>query len=97
MPDGIYLDARELGSKKLAERMHEIINDREKYYNFFRWHNHYSFHQPEEDPETDIYCKFCEKMNDMDFMTRSTVLNHVREWWNPKNVRTKVCPKRRIG
>ncbi|KAJ0177337.1 hypothetical protein K1T71_007346 [Dendrolimus kikuchii] len=97
MPDGIYLNARELGPQKLAERMHEIINDKEQYYNFFRWHKYYSFHQTEEDPETDIYCKFCEKMNDIEYMRKSTVLEHVRKWWNPKNVRTKVCPIRWTG
>ncbi|KAJ8729960.1 hypothetical protein PYW07_016998 [Mythimna separata] len=53
MPDGIYLNARTVTEKELVKKMVDIINNKEKYYDFFRWHNHYSYHNMDEAPEKD--------------------------------------------
>ncbi|XP_034828895.1 alpha-(1,3)-fucosyltransferase C-like [Maniola hyperantus] len=43
VPDSAYLDARELGEVELAYKMNDIINNRTKFYDFFRWRNHYKY------------------------------------------------------
>lgn len=94
MPDGIYLNALELGAEKLAEKMVQIVEDKEQYYNYFKWMNHYTFHYMEESPETDFHCLFCAGMNDEDLMLRHTVIEHFKEWWNPPKIRPGPCPAR---
>ncbi|KAG6450280.1 hypothetical protein O3G_MSEX006457 [Manduca sexta] len=91
MPDGIYLNAKELGAQELAKQMSEIINDKERYYNFFKWHNHYSYHELEEVPETDFHCKLCEKVNSKEVTEGVNIHEHIREWWNPKKIRPGGC------
>lgn len=86
MPDGIYLNAKTLPVKDLVQKIVDIINDKEKYYDFFRWRNHYSYHTVDESPETDPYCNFCKKINDLDFMNRETLRKDLVLWWNGWNV-----------
>ncbi|GBP87641.1 Alpha-(1,3)-fucosyltransferase C [Eumeta japonica] len=83
MPDGIYLNAKELGAEELARTMHAIINDPERYYQFFRWQSHYSFHRRQESVETDDYCRFCSMLNDEELVKRTTVYRNFKEWWTP--------------
>ncbi|CAH2037198.1 unnamed protein product, partial [Iphiclides podalirius] len=45
MPNGIYLNARDLGAEKLAEKMNELIKDAEQYSQYFRWKDHYSYYR----------------------------------------------------
>lgn len=58
--------------------MAEIIANRERYYEYFKWHRYYSFHSTEEYGFTDEICALCEVLNDkseniyVDFVT----------WWN---------------
>lgn len=82
MPNGIYLDARVLGPKKLAETMNEIIQNKQKYYHFFKWHRYYSFHDPKESPETDPFCLLCASLNDIARRKQMTVLEEFADWWN---------------
>ncbi|XP_075973766.1 alpha-(1,3)-fucosyltransferase C-like [Anticarsia gemmatalis] len=84
MPDGIYLDARKLSVAQLAEQMAQLINDKEKYYSYFKWHNHYSYHDVISSPESDAYCKLCAMMNDERFDKPSTYEDFV-SWWSPPN------------
>lgn len=80
MPKGIYLDANVLTPGKMAETMNKIINDRNKYYDFFKWHDHYSFHFSGEDRYNGEICRFCSFLNNSKNKT-STYLN-ITEWWN---------------
>lgn len=82
MPDGIYLDARKLGEVELARRMYQIINNRQEYYDFFRWHRYYSFHGTEESAETDDFCVFCASMNDLVQRKEISVYFSLAQWWN---------------
>lgn len=82
MPDGIYLDARKLGESGLARKMYEIINDKEQYYDFFKWHRYYSFHGTEESTETDDFCVFCATMNDLVQRNESSTYVSLSQWWN---------------
>lgn len=85
MPDGIYLNAKELGVKKLAAKMNELINDPEKYANYFKWKKYYSYHSKHERPETDEYCKMCELLNNEEQLKKTTIIDNFRDWWdNPK-------------
>lgn len=82
MPDGIYLDALRLGPVELARTMNEIINDTNKYYDFFRWHGYYSFHDTEEDLFKREVCALCELLNNKTLMQQSTVFSNLSLWWN---------------
>ncbi|KAJ8728288.1 hypothetical protein PYW08_016673 [Mythimna loreyi] len=86
MPEGMYLNARTVPEKELVQKMVDIINNKEKYYDFFKWHNHYTYHNIDETPESDTYCNFCKKVNDPDFMNQITVRKDLVRWWNGWNV-----------
>lgn len=86
MPDGIYLNAQTVTEKELVKQMVDIINDKEKYYDFFRWHNHYTYHNSSDSPKTDHFCNFCKKINNPDFMNRATLRKNLVGWWNGWNV-----------
>lgn len=81
MPEGIYLDALELGPKKLAKKMNDIIGNPQKYYDFFRWKKYYTYHFRGENPDTDDYCKFCALLNDDVLMSKTTVYEDFQRWW----------------
>lgn len=79
------MDAVKLGPKILAKTMYEIIQEPERYYNFFRWKKHYSFHFKHETPDTDDYCKFCAIVNNKKMMTSYSVYNNFSAWWMYKD------------
>ncbi|XP_045497519.1 alpha-(1,3)-fucosyltransferase C-like [Colias croceus] len=83
MPDGIYLNARELGPKRLAERMNELIEDQNKYAEYFKWRNHYSYHKRHESVETDDYCRFCSILFDETLVETKSVYKNFKKWWDP--------------
>ncbi|VVC89028.1 unnamed protein product [Leptidea sinapis] len=87
MPDGIYLNAFELGPVKLAKKMNELLEDEEKYIKYFKWKNHYSYHRRSESVETDDYCRFCSMLYEEDLVRKSTIYDNFKEWWNPRNVK----------
>lgn len=82
MPEGIYLNARELGPALLAATMNELINDPDQYINFFKWKHHYSYHSRDENPGNNDYCEFCAMINDESRMRKETVIQNFRDWWD---------------
>lgn len=94
LPEGIYLNALDLGPEKVAEKMVEIAEDKEKYYEYFKWKNHYTFHYMEESQQTDFHCLFCAAMNNEELMSRTTVMENFKDWWNPPKIRRGGCPPR---
>ncbi|XP_075973118.1 alpha-(1,3)-fucosyltransferase C-like [Anticarsia gemmatalis] len=83
MPDGIYLNARELGVEKLAEMMNDLINDIDKYSEYFKWKKYYSYYKKSASVETDPYCLFCQILNDAKMVEETTVYEDFINWWNP--------------
>ncbi|KAJ8728292.1 hypothetical protein PYW08_016677 [Mythimna loreyi] len=92
MPEGSYLNVQSQSIEALVKKMMEIMNDKQKYYDYFRWTNHYSYHHPEEFPETDYYCEFCRKINDYKSLTQTRYLNF-NKWWNPNTKKNKMTSK----
>ncbi|XP_068629932.1 alpha-(1,3)-fucosyltransferase C-like [Battus philenor] len=88
LPEGAYLNAAEYGPEGLARRMFEIMRNPSVYQRFFRWKNHYSYHEPNESPETDNYCALCAAANLKDFKSVS-IKNNFNTWWT-KDVK---CPE----
>ncbi|XP_023942893.1 alpha-(1,3)-fucosyltransferase C [Bicyclus anynana] len=81
LPPGSYLDALALGPKELAHQMNEILTNRSKYHDFFRWRNHYRYgpsHPVEE------VCKLCTMLNNPDKVSQVTVWKDFDRWWNGK-------------
>ncbi|KAJ8729963.1 hypothetical protein PYW07_017001 [Mythimna separata] len=82
MPKGIYLTAQQSRIRELAEEMVDIINDKQKYYDFFKWHKHYSYHNPRESRDIDVYCKLCALVNNQEKYLRTSVYKNFIQWWN---------------
>lgn len=82
MPKGIYLNAWTLGPKLLAQKMNTIINDKNKYYNFFKWHGYYTFHYTGEDNYHREVCGLCEFLNNRSPIIQRRVFSNITQWWN---------------
>ncbi|XP_047995210.1 alpha-(1,3)-fucosyltransferase C-like [Leguminivora glycinivorella] len=82
MPDGIYLNARELGVKELAKKMKYLIDHPEEYKEYFRWTNHYSYYRRAENLETDDYCGQCALLNNEEMVKKTSIYKNFKEWWN---------------
>lgn len=82
LPNYSYLDATEHTPRELAKAMQDIINHKEKYFDYFRWHKYYSFHDPYKSADTDDYCAFCTLLNDVGKRRERSVYTHFGKWWN---------------
>lgn len=86
MPHGIYLNARWLGVKKLAKKMNDIIHDHIRYYDFFKWHGYYSFHNIDDDLQHDVVCGLCALLNNKAHKgQRSLHKTTFSKFWNVLN------------
>lgn len=85
MPDGIYLNANKLGVRALAKEMNDIIKDPERYFNFFKWHGYYSFHNSDEDNHRDAVCGFCTLLNNKTRRNQKTTYKYIAKWWDGFN------------
>lgn len=82
MPDEIYLNAHELGARGIAKEMDDIIRDPKRYYNFFKWHGYYSFHNSDEDKYNEAVCGFCALLNNRTRRDQRTAYKYITKWWN---------------
>ncbi|XP_063382808.1 alpha-(1,3)-fucosyltransferase C-like [Cydia fagiglandana] len=82
MPDGIYLHGGKMKPPDLAKEMNDIIKDKDRYYSFFKWRNHYSYHDKNEAPDSDDLCRMCEMLHDQALVKKETVYKDFRKWWN---------------
>ncbi|CAD0199465.1 unnamed protein product [Chrysodeixis includens] len=81
LPDGSYLNAKELGIYALAAKIDELIKNPDMYAEYFRWTNHYTYHKTIDSIETNEYCKMCEVLNDEEAVKNKTVITEFTEWW----------------
>lgn len=82
MPDGAYIYVAKTNITDIVRQMVLSIKDENVYHDYFKWHNHYSYHDPEETADTDPYCSLCSFINNIDNNTVSAV-EHFYDWWNP--------------
>nr|XP_037877580.1 alpha-(1,3)-fucosyltransferase C-like [Bombyx mori] len=85
MPEGIYLNARELGAAALAEKMAYLIKTPDRYIDMFKWKNHYTYFRKFRRVDTDEYCLFCTILNQEDKVKSISVYENFRKWWDPPN------------
>lgn len=85
MPDEIYLNAQKLGAQGLAKEMDNIIRDPQRYFNFFKWHGYYSFHNSDEDNYHNAVCGFCAFLNNKTRRNQRTAYKYITKWWNGEN------------
>lgn len=90
MPDGIYLSANTLTIKELAKKMVDLIQNKELYYEYFKWHNHYIYRDVVASVTTDPYCKLCEAINNEEIMSQTTIYEDIGMWWSPEKCQTKT-------
>lgn len=82
MPDGIYLNANTLSGEEMAEKMMEAIRDKERYYSYFKWHEHYRYYMASESADTDPLCTFCAFLNKASKKNQRRVYARFTDWWN---------------
>lgn len=81
LPKGSYIDASYSVPEELASTMNDIIQDRNKYYNFFKWHNYYSIHDGSESADSDEICALCAFLNDKKHKYTRTSYTHINWYW----------------
>lgn len=74
--------------EKLAKDIHEIIGNLQRYFDFFKWLNYYSFHSTEENNYYDVVCGMCVLLNNKTRRNERTVYNHITKWCNEHNTYT---------
>lgn len=89
LPDGIYLDACALGPEALAREMNDAIQNKQKYLNFFKWHKHYTFHNPIEKADTSGVCELCAMLNNEKRRNEKSIHTTFTTWWNISTVADK--------
>lgn len=82
MPEGIYLDATTLGPLKLAQKINDAVRNKKIYYEYFKWHRYYGFHDARESPDTDKICNFCAVLNNGSRKMETTMVKDFAKWWN---------------
>lgn len=91
MPDGIYLNALNYRVDELAKEINAIINNPQRYFDFFKWLNYYSFHSTEEYSYNDAVCGMCTVLNNKTRRNEKTVYHQIISFWNePKQNDTEV-------
>lgn len=80
MPEGIYLNANILEPYQMANKMIEIINDKNKYYEMFKWHSYYSFQFSGKDRYSAEICRLCAFLNKS--MNQTSTYKYIADWWN---------------
>lgn len=85
MPNGMYLNANVLGPQKLASIIKNAVRNKEKYYDFFKWHRYYSFNDPSDTAESDEICAFCAILNKKNRTGETSVYTHITNFWQADN------------
>lgn len=96
MPDGIYLNANDYTTQELAEEIYSIIRHKERYYNFFKWRNHYAFHGTSEDSHTTHVCDLCAFVNKMRERNETKVYSDIAHWYNGPKEELTTCEDTRL-
>ncbi|XP_053611990.1 alpha-(1,3)-fucosyltransferase C-like [Plodia interpunctella] len=77
LPPGSYLNAREHGPVRLARTMKDVMGNKKRFHNFFRWRNHYRYERGENDSEI---CNICTALNE-DKPRNLNLRGGFTEWW----------------
>lgn len=89
LPDGIYIDACNLGPQQIAREINDAIINVQKYYEYFKWHSHYSFHNAYAKADTDGVCEFCASLNNATRISEISLITNFSTWWNISTVTNK--------
>lgn len=78
------MNALKYGVNELAKEINDIIQNPRRYFDFFKWHKHYSFHSAGEC--SDCICGICAVLNARRITNKKSVYNYISKWWNePKD------------
>lgn len=89
MPDRIYLNGNTLSEDIVAEKINEAIQDKQKYYDYFKWHRYYTYYFTDARNDTDPLCSFCTLLNDDSIRNQRRVYAHFDKWWNDSQNKTE--------
>ncbi|XP_059060995.1 alpha-(1,3)-fucosyltransferase C-like [Achroia grisella] len=79
LPPNSYINGLTMGEETLAKIMNDIVKNRERYYQFFKWKNHYTI---TESPVLNL-CSLCASLNNHVWLTHRMSFSKFRKWWNP--------------
>ncbi|KAM3965945.1 uncharacterized protein ACR2FA_012796 [Aphomia sociella] len=78
LPPGSYLNAKHHSPKDLAAIMASLIDSPKLYRQYFRWKNHYTYHNPF---TVENVCALCAALNNETKLKPSSYKDF-RKWWN---------------
>lgn len=62
--------------------MNDIILDPQRYFDFFKWHGYYSFHETAKDKYRQTVCEFCAFLNSYKRKNIRKTYKDIGKWWN---------------
>ncbi|KPI98207.1 Alpha-(1,3)-fucosyltransferase C, partial [Papilio xuthus] len=78
LPDGSYINARNLTVYKLAETIESIIESPSKYNSFHSWRQHYVIKRTR---QLEGICDLCSNLNNIRLFKTRTAVRNFRHWW----------------
>lgn len=86
LPNGSYINASKLKAEKLAKEMYDIINDAQRYNDFFKWHGYYSFEDISDNDHRETLCGLCAFFNSVKLKPDNSahIYHDIVSWWNDK-------------
>lgn len=70
-----------MSESEVAAKINEAIKDKQKYYDFFKWHRYYTFHHAA-GGDDDTLCAFCSLLNEESIRNQRRVYARFDNWWN---------------
>ena len=80
-PPGSYIDATQMGAKRLAEMLLKIDQDDSLYAEFFRWKSNYRIVHDHQSMAKRAFCQLCETLH-QDPNSRTQVYESFDDWWD---------------
>lgn len=70
------------GVEELAKEIVDIIEDPQRYYDFFKWRNYYTFQDAGADDYRESVCAFCAFLNNWAKRNETRIYKNITQWWN---------------
>lgn len=83
-PPGSYIDATQMGAKRLAELLLKIDQDDNLYAKFFQWKSSYRIIHDHQSMARRAFCQLCETLH-QDHNSRAQVYDNFDGWWDREN------------
>lgn len=81
-PSGSYIDASQVGAKKLAELLRAADKDDDLYNSFFRWKPYYRVIKDRRVIAAQSFCQLCQRLHED---TAAQIYHNFEGWWSKEH------------